>query len=100
MGLGTEQLIRKLLLLLHSYRPYFGDGLSEGVVRNPAHGVFSGYRAGIKGIRPFSKASCCKSMGVRRMSTIKPLTSSIHTMGLSASRLGKVHSSEKTPILR
>ena len=34
------------------------------------------------------------------MSTIKPLTCSIHSMGLSPSRLCKVHSGEKLPILR
>ena len=54
---------------------------------------------GTNGIKPFSYASSCNSVGAWRMSIISPLIYNIHTMGLSASRLGNVHSGESGPIL-
>ena len=100
VGLDAEQFVGQQLLLFHFHRANYGDCLGQGVERNSAHCVFSACRAGTKGIRPFSKAICCTSMGSCRMSTIRPLTCSIHTIGLSASRLGSVHSGDMGPILR
>src|ERR1019366_4407078 len=45
--------------------------------------------AGMYGINPLLNAISCNSLGAWRMSTRKPLTSTVHTIG-SSRRLGKV----------